>query len=75
MLAMGITLATRYGIDPPPDVGTLGVVPMVGGTLFMLWGAALAAGGIAVLGNVRRRAADRRASWPRSPPPSPPPAR
>ena len=54
MVAMGLTLGTRYGIDPPPNAGSLGVLPLALGAGILLLGAALTAGGVAVLGDVRR---------------------
>lgn len=54
VLAMGLTLGTRYGIDPPPDAGSLSVVPLALGAGMLLLGAALTAGGVAVLGEVKR---------------------
>jgi len=54
MVAMAFTLGSRYGADPPPNLGTLALVPSVAGVLAILMGGALVAGGIAVLGDVRR---------------------
>jgi len=54
MLAMALTLSSRFGADPPPNVGALALVPSVAGVLAILLGGALVAGGIAVLGDVRR---------------------
>lgn len=54
MVAMGLTLGTRYGIDPPPNAGSLSVLPLALGAGILLLGAALTAGGVAVLGDVRR---------------------
>jgi hypothetical protein len=54
MVAMAFTLGSRYGADPPPNLGTLALVPSVAGVLAILLGGALVAGGIAVLGDVRR---------------------
>jgi hypothetical protein len=54
MVAMGLTLGTRYGADPPPDAGSLSLLPIALGTGILLLGAALTAGGVAVLGDVRR---------------------
>lgn len=53
MVAMGLTLGTRYGIDPPPNAGSLSVLPLALGAGILLLGAALTAGGVAVLGDVR----------------------
>jgi hypothetical protein len=54
MLAMGLTMGARYGVDPPPNVGSLGIVPLALGAGILLLGGALTAGGMAVLGEVRR---------------------
>lgn len=54
VLAMGLTLGTRYGIDPPPNAGSLSVLPLALGAGMLLLGAALTAGGVAVLGAVKR---------------------
>jgi len=54
MLAMAFTLGSRYGADPPPNVGAMSLVPTVAGVLAILLGGALVAGGIAVLGDARR---------------------
>jgi len=54
MLAMALTLGSRFGADPPPNLGALALVPSVAGVLAVLLGGALVAGGIAVLGDVRR---------------------
>lgn len=54
VLAMALTLGGRYGGDPPPNLGALIIGPAVGGVLLVVLGASLTAGGIAVLGAVRR---------------------
>jgi hypothetical protein len=54
MLAMGLTIGSRYGASAPPDVGSLMVVPAVAGLLVLLLGIGLTAGGIAVFADVRR---------------------
>jgi hypothetical protein len=54
VLAMGLTLGTRYGVDPPPDAGSLSLLPLALGAGMLLLGAALTAGGVAVLGEVKR---------------------
>ena len=54
VLAMGLTMGTRYGIDPPPNAGSLSVLPLALGAGMLLLGAALTAGGVAVLGEVKR---------------------
>ncbi len=54
MVAMGLTLGSRYAIDPPPNAASLGLVPIALGAGILLLGAGLTAGGVAVLGDVRR---------------------
>jgi hypothetical protein len=54
MIAMGLTIGSRYASDPPPDVGSLVVLPAVAGLLVLLLGIGLTAGGIAVFANVGR---------------------
>ncbi|MGH2444769.1 MAG: hypothetical protein ACRDGD_01820 [Candidatus Limnocylindria bacterium] len=54
MVAMALTIGARYGGDPPPDVGSLMFVPLLGGIGVLVLGGALAAGGVAVFGQVRR---------------------
>lgn len=54
MVAMALTIGARYGGDPPPDVGSLSVVPALTGLLVLVLGGALTAGGVAVLAGVRR---------------------
>ena len=51
---MTLTLGVRYAGDPPPDLGSLMVGPTIGGLFVLLLGAALAVGGVAVLGEVKR---------------------
>lgn len=52
--AMALTMASRYGGDPPPDIGALALLPTLGGLGAMLLGGLLAAGGVAVLARARR---------------------
>jgi hypothetical protein len=54
MIAMGLTIGSRYGSSPPPDVGSLAVVPALAGLLVLVLGAGLTAGGIAVFSDVAR---------------------
>lgn len=54
MIAMALTIGGRYDGDPPPNVGSLAIVPVIGGLLALLLGAGLTAGGIAVFGAMRR---------------------
>lgn len=54
MIAMALTIGSRYGGDPPPNVGSLAIAPAIGGVGVLVLGAALATGGVAVLAAVRR---------------------
>ncbi len=54
MIAMALTIGGRYDGDAPPNVGSLAVVPVIGGLLALLLGAGLTAGGVAVFGAARR---------------------
>lgn len=54
MIAMALTIGARYDGDAPPNVGSLAVLPVLGGLLALLIGGGLTAGGVAVLGEVRR---------------------
>ena len=54
MVAMALTIGARYGGDPPPDVGSLSLAPALLGVATLVFGAALAAGGLAVLAQARR---------------------
>lgn len=54
MVVMGLTIGARYAGDPPPNAGSLAILPVAAGLLALLLGGGLAAGGFAVLGEVRR---------------------
>lgn len=54
MIAMAITIGSRYAGDPPPNVGALSVLPGLLGLAILVLGGALTAGGLAVFGEVRR---------------------
>lgn len=54
MLAMGLTLGSRYSADPPPNADALRVLPLALGLGILALGGALTAGGIAVLAEARR---------------------
>lgn len=54
MVAMGLTIGARYAGNPPPDLGSLSLFPVIGGTGVLLLGGALTVGAVAVLGEVRR---------------------
>ena len=51
---MALTIGARYGGDPPPSVGSLSLAPALLGVVILVFGAALAAGGLAVLAQARR---------------------
>ncbi len=51
---MGLTMGARYGIDPPPDAGSLGTLPLALGAGILMLGGGLVAGGFAVLNDVPR---------------------
>ena len=53
VIALALTIGARFGGDPPPDVATYGVLPLIGGVGAVLLGGALTAGGLAVIGDVR----------------------
>jgi hypothetical protein len=53
IIALALTIGTRFGADPPPDVGSYGTLPLIGGIGAVLLGGALTAGGLAVIGNAR----------------------
>ena len=53
IIALALTIAARFGADPPPNVGTYGVLPLIGGIGAVLLGGALTAGGLAVIANAR----------------------
>jgi len=54
MLAMALTIGSRYAGDPPPNVGALSLMPALLGLAVLVLGGALTAGGVAALGGVRR---------------------
>ena len=54
IVAMALTMGSRFGGDPPPDVGALILQPALLGIVTLAFGAALAAGGLAVLAHARR---------------------
>jgi hypothetical protein len=54
VIALALTMGARYGGDPPPNVGAMSVAPIIGGVLGLVLGGGLTAGGLAVLGGVRR---------------------
>jgi hypothetical protein len=54
IIAMALTIGSRYGGDPPPDVGSLSTGPALLGVGILVLGAALTAGGLAVFGGAPR---------------------
>lgn len=54
MTAMALTLGARYGASPPPDLGSLALLPAIGGVGLMALGASLTVGAVAVLAGARR---------------------
>ena len=54
MIAMALTIGARYAGDAPPNLASLAVLPVIGGLMVLLIGGGLTAGGVAVLGQVRR---------------------
>ena len=54
MIAMALTLGSRYDGDPPPNLGAMAILPVALGVVALLLGGGLAAGGVAVLAEVRR---------------------
>jgi hypothetical protein len=53
VIALALTMGARFGGDPPPDIASYGVVPLIGGIGAVILGGALTAGGLAVIGNAR----------------------
>lgn len=54
MLVMGLTMPARYsGVEPPPNLATLGIGPTLGGLGLLALGLALGAGAGAVLADLR----------------------
>ena len=54
IIAMALTIGSRYGGDPPPNAGSLTLVPALLGVAILILGGALTAGGLAVFAEVRR---------------------
>jgi hypothetical protein len=54
MIAMALTIGARYDGDPPPNLGGMAILPVALGIVALLLGGGLAAGGVAVLAEVRR---------------------
>jgi hypothetical protein len=53
IIALALTIGVRFGSDPPPDVASYGLVPLIGGIGAVLLGGGLTAGGLAVIANAR----------------------
>jgi hypothetical protein len=54
IIALAITTGARYGGSPPPNVAALALPQALLGVVVLALGSVLAAGGVAVLGGVRR---------------------
>ena len=54
VVALALTIGSRFGGSAPPNVGGLGLGPAIFGLGLIVLGGALTAGGVAVLGNARR---------------------
>ena len=54
IIAMALTISSRYGGDPPPDAGSLSLAPALLGVAILVLGGALTAGGLAVFAEARR---------------------
>jgi hypothetical protein len=53
IIALSLTLGVRFGGDPPPDLASYGVVPLMFGIGAVLLGGGLTAGGLGVIANAR----------------------
>lgn len=53
-VVMALTLGARYAGDPPPNLGSLALLPALLGVLVLVLGGALIAGGLGVLAAARR---------------------
>jgi hypothetical protein len=53
IVALALTIGSRFGADPPPNVGSYGVMPLIGGIGAVILGGALTAGGLGVIANAR----------------------
>lgn len=54
IVVMALTLGARYAGDPPPNLGSLALLPALLGVLLLVLGGALTAGGLGVLAAARR---------------------
>jgi hypothetical protein len=53
IIALSLTIGVRFGGDPPPDVASYAIAPLLGGIGAIALGGGLAAGGLAVIGDAR----------------------
>jgi hypothetical protein len=53
IIAQALTLGVRFGGDPPPDIGSYAVGPLIFGVGAVLLGGGLTAGGLAVINDAR----------------------
>jgi hypothetical protein len=53
MVTFGVTTAARFGADPPPNVGELGIAEVIGGIGLAVAGLAMLGSAAAVLADVR----------------------
>ena len=54
IIVMALTIGGRWGASPPPDAASMALLPAGLGTLVLLLGAGLTAGGLGVLAAARR---------------------
>ncbi|MEO6577451.1 MAG: hypothetical protein ABIO99_00930 [Candidatus Limnocylindria bacterium] len=54
MIAMALTIGGRYGGDPPPDIGSLTLGPLLLGLAVLALGGGLISGGLALFADVPR---------------------
>ncbi|MBW3613085.1 MAG: hypothetical protein KY392_04410, partial [Chloroflexi bacterium] len=54
IIVMALTIGARYAGSPPPNAGSLALLPAVLGLLLLLLGGGLVAGGLGVLAAARR---------------------
>ena len=54
IIAMALTIGSRYGAEPPPDASSLSLLPGILGGGMLALGGALTAGGLAVFADARR---------------------
>jgi hypothetical protein len=53
IIALSLTLGVRFGGDPPPDISSYSLMPLLGGIGAVLLGGGLTAGGLAVINDAR----------------------